>query len=184
VAAHLRRLVLDLVGVVMTEVTIPILTVNPLMRAALSYDPETGRFTRIAKSGPNVVVGAEAGAVNHGYRRIYVGGRPYAAHRLAWLWVHGKWPDGKVDHINGDTDDNRIANLRDVDHSTNLENQRRARSDNLLGVLGVRAKPSGRYEARIWVKGRPMFLGSYPTAEDAHGAYVEAKRKLHEGCTL
>ena len=170
---------------------IPIKTVTGLnaptdeaLRQAVSYDPNSGVFIRREKTGQNVKVGSIAGFVDkQGYRRIRVGGITYQAHRLAWQYIHGAVPCGSIDHINGQRDDNRIENLRLVDHSTNLENQKRARSDNSIGVLGVR-KMGKKFDARITVKGKTKSLGTFETVEEAASAYLEAKRKLHKGCTI
>jgi hypothetical protein len=115
--------------------------------------------------------------------RIGVGGRVYHAHRLAWLYVHGVWPAGDIDHINGDPLDNRLCNLRLVDRSVNMQNQRRARADSHLGVLGVSAR-GGRFRASIAVRGERFSLGTFDDVHAAQDAYVTAKRRLHEGCTI
>jgi hypothetical protein len=95
----------------------------------------------------------------------------------------GRWPNGVVDHINGDTSDNQWSNLRDVTHSVNCQNQRRAKRSNASGLLGV-SFFDGKPRASISVDGRPIHLGTFDTPEAAHQAYVEAKRKLHAGCTI
>ncbi len=63
------------------------------LKELLSYDQETGVFTRL--DGQNA--GKVAGAINKGYLRIRINGKRYYAHRLAWLYVHGAAPkiDGK-----------------------------------------------------------------------------------------
>ena len=110
--------------------------------------------------------------------------REYSAHRLAWLYVHGAWPTGQIDHINGDRGDNRISNLRDVTPALNTQNQRRAaRSNKSSGLLGVTAN-RGRWLAQISIGGKSRNLGRYATPEEAHAVYVAAKRVLHAGCTL
>lgn len=111
--------------------------------------------------------------------------RFYFAHRLAWFYVHGEWPKGHVDHINGNRDDNSAGNLRDVSPTVNAQNLRKARSDNKSGLLGVcwveRVK---RWKAQINVHGAHLTIGFYESKEEAHQAYVQAKRQHHAGCTI
>jgi hypothetical protein len=81
----------------------------------LLYDKKTGKFFWRKPFNPKacsrVKIGAEAGSVEpNGYRRIRLGSVRYHAHRLAWFFAYGAWPT-LVDHINGDTLDNRIENL-------------------------------------------------------------------------
>lgn len=154
------------------------------LRALLSYDPATGVFTRLVTTNNN---GALAGTVagtpkGNGYLSITLDGVKHLAHRLAWLHVTGAWPQQHIDHINGRKDDNRIANLRDVDRSTNLQNRRAAprHSKHLLGVT----RNHNRFSAQISVKSEYRYLGTFDTEEQAHAAYVAAKRELHEGSTL
>jgi hypothetical protein len=147
----------------------------------LAYDPETGDFWwRVKPLKGRVQAGDIAGSeFKGGYWGVRIKQAKYPAHRLAWFYVHGRWPEHDIDHINGDRMDNRIANLRDVPRSVNLQNQRRAKAHNALGVLGVR-KRGNRYAARI----DNAHLGYFDTPEEAHAAYVAAKREMHEGCTL
>lgn len=147
----------------------------------LAYEPKTGRFMwRIGKRAGQV-----AGSLDrYGYRRIQVDSRCYRAHRLAWFYMNGRWPVGDVDHRFGMKDDNRIAELRDVSEAENSQNQRNARSDSKTGYLGVTQLPNGKFQASIKVDDRSIYLGSFDTPEDAHGAYVEAKRLRHKGGTL
>lgn len=151
-----------------------------LLRKHLIYSPETGHFTR--RIGRKA--GGIAGAINNnGYRLIHVAGHFCRAHRLAWLYVHGVWPTGEIDHINGVRDDNRLENLRDVSMVTNQQNRRSALVRNAVGLLGV-SKSKNRYTAAIYAEGRDRHLGTFDTPEAAHAAYVDAKRELHDGCTL
>ena len=157
------------------------------VRAAFHYDPETGILTRVS-SGYAPATGRWCGkraghAATNGYLRATCHGREYAVHRLAWIYMTGEWPDGYIDHGNGVRTDNRWANLRAGDRSFNMQNQRRARRDNTTGWLGV-SRVKSRFEAAIQVRGRRFRLGRFDTPEAAHAAYLTAKRKLHEGCTL
>lgn len=150
----------------------------------LDYDPETGLFrwkvdvSRIAKQGS--IAGHLSGK---GYRAISFQGKSYLSHRLAWLIVYGEWPPYGIDHINGVPDDNRIANLRSIPQSLNVQNLRRARADNTIGFLGV-TRAGKRFSARIWVAGKSKRYGCYDTPEEAHEAYLKVKRELHKGCTI
>lgn len=156
------------------------------LREVLHYDPETGIFTwKIAPRSKPEFIGTAAGS-NHGegYKIVKIAQRTYLAHRLAWLYVHGVWPSFNIDHRNGNRADNRIANLRDASQSINLQNQRGPRSHNKTGFLGVKPARNGRFAAQIVLNGKPVHLGIFKTAEEAHAVYVAAKRKHHPGCTI
>jgi hypothetical protein len=148
------------------------------LQEVLDYDPETGVFVWKRKTGSRAKPGQVAGnAHSLGYRFLCVDGRRYKEHRLAWLYVHNVWPLGDVDHIDGRRDNNAICNLRDVSRSVNAQNMRLARAHSAAGLLGVRKTKNGRWCARI-------NIGTYDTPEEAHAAYIEAKRRLHPGCTI
>lgn len=156
------------------------------LRHRLTYDPSTGHFTW---ANPNKYrpeyKGQLAGTLHkYGYVHISVDGKVYKAHRLAWLYIHGAWPLHHIDHINGQRADNRITNLRDVTMSQNAENRKQAREGHACGFLGVvwRAR-NKKYEARISIEKRYKYLGLYATAEEAHAAYLAAKRAGHRSFT-
>jgi hypothetical protein len=154
--------------------------------AVLSYDSTTGIFVWI-KSLSNVVkVGSIAGKIGKdGRRDICVARKIYKAHRLAWLYVYGVWPTNVIDHIDGDNGNNRIDNLRDVVQSTNMQNMRKARMDSKSQSLGVHCiKSSGKFRAQLKVDGMTRHIGCFDSKDDAHAAYISAKRLFHEGCTL
>lgn len=155
------------------------------LRQVLKYEPSTGIFTWSERTSKCARIGAVAGSkCGNGYLRTHIFGREYLLHRLAWMYMHGEFPAQMIDHINGVRDDNRIENLRQVSHRVNIQNQRRAMVTNKLGVLGVRQRTKGCFEANINLSGIPTCLGSFPTAEAAHAAYLEAKRRHHAGCTI
>lgn len=156
------------------------------LRRIITYIPVTGELRWNVRVPGAVDVGDVAGAVSpYGYTVIRINKKLFFAHRLAWLLTHGQWPTGQIDHRNGDRRDNRIDNLREVTQTVNSQNTRRARSDNSCGLLGVVWRPKHqRYAAYIVAGGKQRFLGHHDQAEDAHAAYVAAKRRLHEGCTL
>ncbi len=154
------------------------------VRHLFSYNPNTGIFTRLITVSSGARAGDIAGSkFTGGYLRVGILGKYYLLHRLAWLHVHGEWPKYGIDHINGDPSDNRIDNLRDVTQAINQQNQRKAQTGSATKVLGV-YHSRGRYLASILVSGKTAHLGRFDTAELAHQVYLEAKRKLHPGCTI
>ena len=155
-------------------------------RELLTYDPLTGEFTWRVYRSRGAKAGWKAGFIiaSGGPRLgIKIDGRIYQAGRLAWLMMHGKHPEHEVDHIDGDPLNNRIANLRDVPHRVNQQNIHGPNSRNGLGWLGVK-RLKGRFYAVIGVDRVYRSLGGFATPEEAHAAYLAAKRELHEGCTI
>jgi hypothetical protein len=149
----------------------------------LHYEPETGVFVRLV-SKPKCPAGSIAGVLNdNGYWLISVDGAKYRAHRLAWLWMTGEWPAGEIDHRDGVRHNNRWGNLRDVTTEVNQQNQRKSHTDSKTGLLGA-SPAKGGFKAQILIGNRDVYLGLYKTPEEAHAAYVRAKRLLHEGATL
>jgi hypothetical protein len=124
----------------------------------------------------SVQVGDVAGSLNRqGYIRIAIDYKYYLAHRLAWLYVYGEWPSGRLDHRDLDRANNRIANLRPATDMQNCANAKR-RVDNSTGFKGVSTR-QGRYIAQINRDGRRICLGRFDTPEAAHEAYKAAALK-------
>jgi hypothetical protein len=154
------------------------------LRELLHYDPETGDFRWVLSRKGAGGIGTLAGGINgRGYRRIGVERRRYMANVLGWLYMTGAMPTVDVDHINGVRSDNRWTNLRAVSRSVNNQNQRRAHKGNKAGLLGV-SPNHAHWAASIQVYGKKHHLGTYNTAEEAHVAYLIAKRGLHVGNQL
>ena len=153
----------------------------------LHYDPETGVFTWKIASG-KARIGAVAGAVQlnitrkpSSYKRLRIGfnGTRYMAHRLAWLYVFGVWPNADVAHINCDALDNRIANLREATRSENQYNHP-APKNNTSGVKGVTWNSASRkWMAQIKTGGRYIYLGEFTTKEAAAAVRHAATMKYH-----
>jgi hypothetical protein len=159
---------------------------HSLLVEALDYNPQTGDFIWKKKIAKKTVVGKRAGSITpgpNGYLPIRVFGKIFYQHRLAWFYVHGKWPDGEIDHINHDKTDNRLINLRDVSRQENCLNAP-LRPNNTSGHCGVLFdKAKGKWLARIDFNRSSRYLGCYDTKEEAVIARKAAEKMLgfHEG---
>lgn len=150
------------------------------VKEVLYYDPGTGNFTwRVNKRRARI--GDTAGSiVRHGYILIRVDQSRLLAHRLAWFYVHERWPENDIDHINGNPSDNRIENLREATRAENLKNTK-VSSRSSTGIKGVsRFGCSGKFRATIRCDGKRLHLGLFDTAEEADTAY-KAAAELHHG---
>jgi hypothetical protein len=154
------------------------------LRQFVEYDPEAGTFTYLKRSRSDLAVGVAAVVKQGAYTRVTIKGKRYRACRLAWLYMTGSWPAHEIDHINGERHDDRFVNLRDVPRAVNQQNRRTAaRSNKASGLLGAHRNKNG-WAAHIHVGGRTRHIGQFRTPEEAHEAYIAAKRELHKGCTL
>jgi len=142
------------------------------LKELLDYNPTTGQFTRLSTGKP-----VRGWKDKDGYLVAQLDNVEYRMHRLAWLYVHGQWPERFIDHINMVRHDNSIANLREANHSQNACNQS-ARANNKSGFKGVDWH-CGAWRAQIMKDGKKYALGHYPTPELAHAAYVAKARLLH-----
>jgi hypothetical protein len=158
-------------------------------RAFLYYDSNAGRFAwlrrfpgmvfrdrRVDFKGANIfnakwLEKPVCGVLETGYPFTSLLEYTFTAHRLAWLLHYGVWPEGEIDHINGDRSDFRITNLRDVTRQENVLNSRKI-SSWANPNTGVRQKKGGRWEARIMYRYQSVFIGVF----DTKAAAVVARR--------
>lgn len=118
--------------------------------------------------GDNPMKYRSIGVYMQGRERIWI-----FEHRIIWAILHGKMPDGCIDHINGDTLDNRIENLRDVPHYVNSRNSH-LNCRNKTGVPGVFFhEKSNRYRLQTRVNGKMIYVGSFKTLDEARNARAE-----------
>ncbi len=155
---------------------------NARLKELLYYNPETGIFIWAVQRS-QMRSGSVAGTLlKNGRRTIWVDGKQYYAHRLAWLYVHGSFPKNDIDHIDRQPDHNWISNLRDVTEEVNLQNQKLTDRKNSSGLLGAYwYQKRGLWVSAITISGRYTYLGYFKTKEAAHAAYLDAKRKHHIG---
>jgi hypothetical protein len=146
------------------------------LQELLDYDPNTGVFTwRVARG--NAKAGSIAGhRGGRGYWSISINGRPYRAHRLAWLWIYGLWPSGILDHKNRIKDDNRISNIRECSETENLRNRGRF-TNNQSGTTGVYRATDNTWCARITVNYKNIHLGVFRAIDDAIAARKAAEAR-------
>lgn len=159
-------------------------------RSIIHYNPLTGILYRrkkfesglIKPLGHKCTKGRDRLMVSLKLNGVSAG---FLAHRIAWIIMNGQIPDGlEIDHINGVTDDNRIANLRCVTRKVNMQNLRKPNRNSVSGLLGAFPSKGGKWVAAICVNGKQRRIGTFATKEDAHQAYVIKKREVHEGCTI
>lgn len=131
-------------------------------------------FSEVYEYSDGLLVNKKTKHVYHnidkeGYLRVRLNGREYRGHRVIWELFNGPIPEGYViDHIDGDTLNNNISNLRLTTIQQNMANSRK---------LGTNALPKGvtkvgsRYRARISHLGVTHSIGTFDTAEEAGTAY-------------
>jgi hypothetical protein len=148
------------------------------LQKILNYDPTTGVMTWTAYSGivkRNGIAGyAKKKRKNHlGYWKIEINGREYSRSKLAWFHYYGALPTKALDHINGNSLDDRIVNLREATNAENCRN-RGPQINNTSGYKGVHLN-EGKWRAKI---GNTV-LGRFNTPEEAAAVYQAAALQLH-----
>lgn len=141
--------------------------IDPSSRSHLRWVKDYGRRIRSGDPAFNTFSG------RLGYFQGQLAGKKYMAHRVVFFIANGRWPEKFLDHIDGNFRNNHPDNLREVTHSQNLQNMKRAK--------GFHKTRNGKFRSRIKdsESGRYVDLGLFDNEEDAHEAYLKAKRKLH-----
>ena len=149
------------------------------LQSKLDYDPKTGQLTW-AYSDRGIRKGKIAGCVNKRKSRridLMLEGRTYMAHRLIWKWVTGDDPPQQIDHVNHNPQDNRWSNLRLASPQQNATN-RRGYGKYKKGV--IRTNNGLTFGAQITVKGKNHYLGTFATEVEAHQAYCDTAKRIHQ----
>lgn len=163
------------------------------LRECFDYNPETGVFFWRRRPDGHFVDSVTCALWNaaHAGRRAfasrtgnyqtaivtYAGQRVrLSAGRVAMKLALGRDPID-VDHMNFDTSDNRLANLREASRSDNNAHRR----GNVGKVLpkGVFARRAGGFLATVGYARSTVKLGVFSTPAEAHEAYCAAARRLH-----
>jgi hypothetical protein len=143
------------------------------LRVLLRYDPDSGEWHWLRSPGKRFKFGDKAGcARGDGYWLIRIEGRLYRAHRLAFLYMTGKWPKNQVDHQDRNPSNSKWNNLRESTQSQNMANTIKPRR-NISGFKGVSWQSQiGRWQVHV---GRHnSYIGVFKTREEAHAAYCKA----------
>jgi hypothetical protein len=142
------------------------------LREVVSFNEDTGEFHY-------VVSGERAGRDLDGYVRIDIDGSGFQAHRLAWFWMYGYFPQTDIDHIDKCRSNNRPSNLRLATRSQNMLNIS-AHKDSATGIKNVSfRKDTGKYSVRLSINGKYKVIGSFTDIETASRAATEARMKYH-----
>lgn len=160
---------------------VPLPSVGELA-SVFEYDPDTGDLIWLEDRGPNAKAGEPAGTTvqkPHGYCVVMLDGKMYKVHRICWKLGHGIDPgDKEVVHVNENPRDNRLCNLKAVSRSVRALRGKATRASS-SGVSGVsRDSKSGKWRARLRVKGRSVSLGLFNMREEAAAAVEQARRKI------
>ncbi len=114
------------------------------LKEVLRYEPDTGNFIWLISPRFNVPIGTIAGSENSvGYINIRIDTKLYPAHRLAWLYMTGSFPNQDLDHIDRVRTNNKWSNLREATDSQNYLNTAK-RHQNKSGFKGVSWKKRNR----------------------------------------
>lgn len=146
------------------------------LKSVLKYNPDTGHFTRLVWSPKEPLPGRPAGSLKKGYISIKIDYKDYKAHRLAWLYMTGTFPEAEIDHVDGDKANNRWENLR-------LSNPHHNQITRPLepGITGT-TRHGDKWRAHLTLLGRHISLGSFETRGEAYQAYLKG-RKYYLGDT-
>jgi hypothetical protein len=154
------------------------------LRELVIYDPETGIFTwRVSVSGRGGwkrQAGQKAGWRDKttSYLRIQLPGyaKGFLAHRLAWLYMTGEWPEDLLDHKDWDKTNNRWSNIRSANNGENQAN-RELRSHNTSGFTGISVLNDG-WLAECHLNGR-SWRQFFKDKGEAVAARQLAVKRLH-----
>ena len=148
------------------------------LKEILEYRPDSGEFFWKIQPTSWIPAGTKAGYHSNGYVQIRVRKKLYYAHRLAVLYMTGNEPVEQVDHINGIRSDNRWCNLREASTTDNQRNAAKSKN-NSSGVVGVCwDKRKQKWMARIYVEGKPRFIGYFSNISDAAASRKESEKSL------
>ena len=149
------------------------------LHEVLDYDPSTGICIWKINKGFRYIKGKTAGWDDNGYRRIEIDGRVYRAHRLAFMWMDGYFPENDVDHIDRNKANNKWDNLREASRSCNVINSKIS-IRNTSGITGITfSNQASKWQAYISIPKKLLHLGFFKKKNNAVMARWEAEIKYN-----
>lgn len=144
-------------------------------------DFAAGKLFWLAPRSPDIKAGDEAGWKDPNrngkfYWKVRLAGKQYRRGRILFLMFHGRLPFPCLDHINGDSLDDRMSNIREVSQMQNMRNLVRRHSKRDL-PMGVRHM-NGKYQARILINRQMIYLGVFDTPQKAAKAYENRQQTI------
>lgn len=146
------------------------------LHSIFNYNIDTGLFTYKVNKNRQARIGDVAGrTTSKGYTQITIDGKTYVAHKLAFLYEKGYYPEKQIDHKNRVKTDNRLSNLKEVTQFENMKNLNK-RQDNTSGKAGV-ARKGKNWQSYINVNLKRIYLGVFKEYSDAVKARIDAEVK-------
>lgn len=161
------------------------------LRECFDYDPDTGILTWRERPVEHFTsaglcrrtnlrwANKEAGRTNQSRREVRVYGASFFVHRIIWKIIYGADPAEQIDHIDGNSLNNKISNMRSATSAQNAHNMKAkpTRDGALKGATFC--KDTKRWKSAITLGGKHIHLGRFDTQKEAHEAYIEASKKHH-----
>ncbi len=158
------------------------------VRELYSADFEAGTLTARVRINQKTRAGAVVQATpdqRSQYKRVTVDGVRFYLHRILWSLRYGRDPGQNmvIDHMNGNTRDNTIANLRLASKSQNSMNRKTWAKSGLRGVYR-RARAGGAFAYEVSIHrsetvdgvriSKTHSFGTFSCPREAKKAYLEA----------
>jgi hypothetical protein len=154
------------------------------MEQKLKIDFETGKLFWInPPKHHSDLLNKEAGNLQKNlsgknYWVVQVDGKKYRRSQIVFYLANGYWAKPCIDHINGNSTDDRPINLRQATITQNAWNHKK-RARRIQLPIGVRKLASGKFQARIGYFGKQLHLGSFQSPDEASTIYQLKRKELY-----